>query len=143
MKALKNLSYEKVEKDVGLLSLEERRLREDLIGVYKYLKEGATTELWTAATAWCELYNEHLLERASAICSSVFAPMIFFLTTSSSPVTNILRMSEADAEHLHLPWERVSLPWLFTGSCNIWTRRVESWELLSHFFSQISACLQS
>lgn len=45
MKALKNLSYEKVEKDVGLLNLEERRLREDLIGVYKYLKEGATTEL--------------------------------------------------------------------------------------------------
>lgn len=37
IKGLKHLSYEKRMKEMGLLSLEKRRLRENLINIHKYL----------------------------------------------------------------------------------------------------------
>ena len=40
MNGLQHLSYEKWRRELGLLSLEKRRLGEELINVYKYLRGG-------------------------------------------------------------------------------------------------------
>ncbi|GAB0205727.1 hypothetical protein GRJ2_003038300 [Grus japonensis] len=40
MKRLEHLSYKRRPRDVGLFSLEKRKLNGDLINVYTYLKEG-------------------------------------------------------------------------------------------------------
>jgi len=40
MKGLENFCYEKRQRELGLFSLEKRRLREGLISAYKHLQQG-------------------------------------------------------------------------------------------------------
>jgi len=65
IKDLEHLSYEERLGDLDLFSLEKRRIRGDLINVYKYLKCGSQKDMANLFSAVCENRtrgNSHKLE---------------------------------------------------------------------------------